>query len=290
MIRVLASLGQLYSLGWVNQFSPIHDLEGFMTWSFPESRCVLIGMVHLDPLPGSHQWNGDMQAILDSALRDAEILLEGGCDGLIVENMGDAPYLKGSVPPETVAAMTLATQKVVSLAAPVGIQVLAGANREALGIAAAVGAQFIRVEGFAYAHVADEGWIDACAGPLLRARKSIAPQVSIWADVQKKHAAHAVTQDLSLEQLCEGASFCGADVLVITGSTTGDAASINDVEAAARVGLPVVVGSGVTPQNVEGFKGAAAVIVGSALKSAGQWQGAVELDRVQAMARALKDA
>ena len=157
MIRVLASLGQLYSLGWVNQFSPIHDLEGFMTWSFPESRCVLIGMVHLDPLPGSHQWNGDMQAILDSALRDAEILLEGGCDGLIVENMGDAPYLKGSVPPETVAAMTLATQKVVSLAAPVGIQVLAGANREALGIAAAVGAEFIRVEGFAYAHVAVHG-------------------------------------------------------------------------------------------------------------------------------------
>ena len=244
-------------------------------------------MVHLPPLPGSHRWGGQMEAVYDAARRDAEILLEGGCDGLIVENMGDAPYLKGAVLPETVAAMAMATEKVTALGVPVGVQVLAGANREALGVAAAAGAHFIRVEGFAYAHVADEGWLDACAGPLLRARSATAPHIGIWADVQKKHAAHAVTGDLSLGQLCEGLAFCGADALVITGSTTGDPTSEAHVNAASSSGLPVVVGSGVTPDNVGAYNDAAAVIVGSALKSDGHWRSPVALNRVRALRTAL---
>ena len=138
-------------------------------------RCALVGMVHLLPLPGSPRWGGDRAAVSDAAVRDAEALLEGGCDALIVENMGDVPYLRGEVPPWTVAAMALATERVVQRAGsvPVGVQVLAAANREALGVAVACGARFLRVEGFAFAHVADEGWIDACAGQLLRARKAL---------------------------------------------------------------------------------------------------------------------
>ena len=134
---------------------------------------ALIGMVHLRPLPGSAGWNGDVDALVQAALTDATALVAGGCDALIVENMGDTPYLKGHVFPETVAAMTVATRDVVGLGVPTGVQVLAGANREALGVALASGAHFIRVEGFAYAHVADEGWIDACAAELVRARSML---------------------------------------------------------------------------------------------------------------------
>jgi membrane complex biogenesis BtpA family protein len=120
----------------------------------------LIGMVHLLPLPGSAGWLGDRRAVLTAARRDADRLLEGGCDALLVENMHDAPYLRGAVGPETVAAMAVVVHALVELGAPVGVQVLAAANKEALGVAVAAGASFVRVEGFAYAHVADEGWID----------------------------------------------------------------------------------------------------------------------------------
>ena len=109
-----------------------------------------------------------MTAVLESALKDAEALLGGGCDALIVENMGDVPYLRGGVAAETVAAAALATRAVVELGVPVGVQILAAANREALGVAVASGASFLRAEAFAYAHVADEGWLDACAGELLK--------------------------------------------------------------------------------------------------------------------------
>ncbi len=253
-------------------------------------RCALVGMVHLRALPGSPGWDGDMGAVLDGALRDAERLVAGGCDALLVENMGDLPYLRGRVWPETVAAMALATGAVVGMGLPVGVQVLAGANREALGVAVAAGAAFLRAEAFAYAHVADEGWLDASAGELLRARKALGAEVAVWADVRKKHAAHAVTGDVSLADLARGYAFCGADALVITGSETGQPTAAADVEAARAAGLPVVVGSGVSERDAPRLAAVAdALIVGSWLKQGGDWRAPVDLDRVRLL-REVMDA
>jgi membrane complex biogenesis BtpA family protein len=257
---------------------------------FSADFCAFVGMVHLGPLPGSAGWAGDLQAIEDAALQDARALLQGGCHAILVENMGDTPYLNGAVLPETVAAMTRITREVTRLGLPTGVQILAGANRQALAVAYAAGAQFLRVEGFAYAHVADEGWIEACAGPLLRARANLGAQhIAIWTDVQKKHSAHAVTSDLSVEELAHGHAFCGADTLVITGDRTGGRTRANDVRAAAAAGLPVVVGSGVDLQDAAGLaKIADALIVGSALKVDGQWSNPVDPVRVGAISQAVR--
>ncbi|MCC6620983.1 MAG: BtpA/SgcQ family protein [Deltaproteobacteria bacterium] len=254
---------------------------------------ALVGMVHVLPLPGSPGWpRGDaptaMRKILDQARADAEALLMGGCDALIVENMHDLPYLRGQAPPETVAAMTLATAEVVRLGAPTGVQVLAAANLEALGVAVAAGASFIRCEAFAYAHVADEGWIDASAGPLLRARAALGADVAIWADVKKKHSAHAVTGDLTLADVAHGSAFSGADVLIVTGPATGRPAAPEDVIAARAAGLPVAVGSGIDADNAARFaEHAQALIVGSSLKLGGDWRMPVDVERVRALARAI---
>jgi membrane complex biogenesis BtpA family protein len=229
-----------------------------------------------------------MQPLRDAALRDAERLLEGGCDALLVENMGDLPYLRGRVGPETVAAMASVCTDVVRLGAPTGVQVLAAANLEALGVAMASGASFIRVEAFAYAHVADEGWLEASAGPLLRTRRNLGADVAIWADVQKKHAAHAATADLGMADLAHGSAFCGADALIVTGKATGREAELDDVEQASTAGLPVLIGSGVSAENVRRFSASCAgLIVGSSLKYDGDWRKPVELERVRQLRAAL---
>lgn len=257
----------------------------------PSDRCALVGMVHLLPTPGSPGWSRSMTALLERARRDAGRLVEGGCDALIVENMADLPYLKGAVRPETVAAMTLAVDRVADLGVPVGLQVLAAANRQALGVAAAAPVAFLRVEAFAYGHLADEGWMDACAGELMRARAELGLDVAIWADVQKKHAAHAATADLSLADLCHGAVFCGADVLIVTGRATGDPTALADVVEARSAGVPVAVGSGVTPESAGALASTAqALIVGSALKVGGRWREEVEPDRVRAIKAAMTRA
>ncbi len=255
-------------------------------------RCALIGMVHLAPLPGSAGWGGSMRAVLDAALADGRALVEGGCDALLVENMGDLPFLRGRVEPETVAAAALCVQAVAGLGRPTGVQLLAAANREALGVAVAAGASFVRVEAFAYAHVADEGWLDACAGALVRARRALGAEgVRLWADVKKKHAAHAVTADLGLEEVARGTAFCGADALVVTGARTGAACAVADVDAARAAGLPVLVGSGVTADAVAPLVSRAqGLIVGTSLKERGDWRRPVEVARVRALRAAIDEA
>jgi membrane complex biogenesis BtpA family protein len=251
---------------------------------FTDARCWFVGMVHLMPLPGSPRWGGNMSAVVEAAERDARALVRGGCDAIIIENMGDVPYLRGGVHAETTAAMAVATRAVAALGlkVPLGVQVLAGANREALGVAVAAGAHFIRAEAFAYAHVADEGWLDASAGELLRARAALRTDVQVWADIQKKHASHAVTADLDLGAIAEGTVFSGADALVVTGVATGQPTSIDDVITAKGSGRPVLVGSGVTPQNAGALARVAdGLIVGSWLKKDSQWRERVSLRRVR---------
>jgi predicted TIM-barrel enzyme len=138
--------------------------------------------------------------------------------------------------------------------------------------------------------VADEGWLDACAGPLLRARAALRAEVAVWADLRKKHAAHAVTADLSLADLARGTAFCGADALIVTGTSTGAPTDPADVAEARAAGLPVVVGSGVSEGDAPRLAGLArALIVGSWLKEGGDWRRPVEVARVRRLRAVLDD-
>ena len=148
--------------------------------------------------------------------------------------MHDVPYLRGEVGPEIVAAMTaIGTEVKSDTNFPVGIQILAGANIEAMAVAHAAGLDFIRAEGYAYAHVADEGLIQASAAKLLRYRRMIgAERVQVWADVKKKHSAHAITADVSLGTTAHTVEFMGADCVIVTGNVTGEPPSTADVKEA----------------------------------------------------------
>lgn len=255
---------------------------------------ALIGMVHVGALPGTPGASATVAELVERAASEARLLAEGGCDAVLVENMHDLPYLRREVGPEIVAAMTLVCAAVKDAAKlPCGVQVLAGANEAALAVALAAGLDFVRVEGFVFGHVADEGWMDACAGPLLRYRRAIgAGHIAVWADVKKKHAAHAMTADVSLAETVKAAEFFGADGIIVTGEATGRETSSTDLAAArGATTLPVLVGSGVTAGNVAAMlDNADAVIVGSALKRDGHWAGRVELARVQELAEAVRRA
>ena len=261
-----------------------------LTAMLPPNRCALIGMVHLLPLPGSPGWNRDPAAVRQRALSDARALVDNGCDAILLENMGDAPYLNGHIEPAALALASVIAADLAQLPVPLGVQLLAAANTHALAAALASGAQFIRVEGFAYGHLADEGWIDACAGPLLRRRAELGAQhIQIWADVQKKHAAHAATADLSLEELAHGYAFCGADALILTGTRTGAPTDPEHLRRAAHAGLPLIVGSGVTPHDAPTLAPhARGLIVGSYLKHDGDWRNPVDPQRVRALRDALR--
>lgn len=253
----------------------------------------LIGMVHVGALPGTPRQRQPLDEVIARAAEEAEHLERAGFDALIIENMHDLPYLSQAVGPEIVASMTavaLAVRGAVKL--PLGVQVLAAANREAIAVAQASGAGFVRAENFVYSHVADEGHMPtASAGPLLRYRKQIgAEHIQILADVKKKHAAHAITADVSIAEAAAAAELCGASGVIVTGSATGKAADAEELRAVrAECTAPILIGSGITSENLPDYWPLAdGFIVGSTLKRGGVWSYRLDPHRVRGLISAAR--
>jgi membrane complex biogenesis BtpA family protein len=257
-----------------------------------ENPKPVVAVIHVGALPGTPASALTVEALTELAVREAARYRDGGVDGLMVENMHDVPYLRGGVGPEVVAAMAVVARAVKAEAGlPVGVQILAGANVESVAVAHAAGLDYVRVEAFAFAHVADEGLIQSSAAELLRFRRKIGAEgVRVWADVKKKHSSHAITADVPLGETCAAVEFMRGDAVIVSGSATGEPPRAADVsEARSHCRIPVLLGSGVTPGNVAEFYDAAdGFIVGSYFKEGGLWSNAVEPARVEGLMNAVR--
>jgi membrane complex biogenesis BtpA family protein len=260
------------------------------TSTFPDRKPV-IGVIHVGALPGTPASRRSVAELADEAKEEAKLYRACGVDGIIIENMHDVPYLRGEAGPEIVAAMTLLGQVVKDVCdLPVGIQILAGANTQAMAVAHAAGLDFIRAEGYVFAHIADEGWIESSAAKLLRYRKQIgADRVGVWTDVKKKHSSHAITSDISLGDTAEAAEFMRSDAIIVTGSATARPPQLADVlEVKAHCQLPVILGSGIDVNNVADFYTAAdGFIIGSYFKRDGRWANTVDEQRARSLMEAV---
>ncbi len=251
-------------------------------------RKAVIGVIHARALPGSPHYDGEpVQQLYDFACTEAGRYRDGGVNGLIVENHGDIPFSKpDELGPETAACMAVMADLVRRTSGlPIGINVLANGAIHGLAVAKAANADFVRVNQWANAYVANEGFMEGKAGAASRYRSWLrAKQVAIFADVHVKHGAHAIVADRTLQELTRDAEFFDADAVIVTGQRTGDSAQLDELEAVrGATKLPVLVGSGVNPDNVASiFEFADAVIVASALKHDGGWWNAVDPERLKA--------
>lgn len=267
----------------------IHDLADVFRTPRP-----IIGMVHCWPLPGAPGYSGyGMPTIIEQALRDAEALAEGGCDGLIVENMWDVPFRAGAhIQPESIAAQAVVAYNVrQAFQLPLGINLVHNGGVTLLGIALASGADFIRVCMFTGAGVWDAGsWDEGCAADLMRRRKELhAEHIKIFADVDKKHSVRFPGIDLATH--IEWTRFFGADALIVSGRMTGDAPDLDKVRQAKQLAgdRPVLLGSGTDARNIAAFLEVAdGAIVGSSVKADGIIENPVDVARVRAFVSAAR--
>lgn len=253
---------------------------------------IVIGMLHLPPLPGAPLSKLGRKQIEETLLRDADALAEGGVHGLMMENFGDVPFYPDRVPACVIAQMTaLACAVRAHVDLPLGINVLRNDGRGALAVAQASGANFIRVNVLCGARVADQGLIQGIAHNLLRERTILnANDIKIFADVDVKHSATLAERPLEdeVDDLVERAL---ADAIVVSGAGTGKA---SDPVKARRVKkaapeTPVFIGSGITAETIAQFFDAAdGFIVGTALKKQGIASNPVDLSRVKALMRMVK--
>ena len=229
----------------------------------------LVGMVHLLPLPGSPRFSGSFDRVLETAADDARVLAEAGFPALMVENFGDAPFYATAVPAETVAGMTLAVEAVGRAGLPTGVNVLRNDALAALGIAAATGSLFIRVNVLTGVMYTDQGPIVGRAAEVLRRRATLAPHVEVWADVMVKHAtppSGLTASRAALDTVERGL----ADAVIVSGPGTGAEPDVDELRA-VKSELPesvrIVIGSGVSGDNLDRLLAVAdTIIVGSAVK------------------------
>ncbi len=256
----------------------------------------VIGMVHCWPMPGAPGYQGyGMRDIIRHAQSDAEALIAGGCDGIIVENMWDIPFRAGAhIPPESIAAHAVVAAAVRDVCPlPMGINLVHNGGVALLAIAIAARAEFIRVCMFTGAGVWDAGSFDeGCAADLLRRRTELhAESIKILADVDKKHSVRFPGIDLATH--IEWTRFFGADALIISGRMTGDAPDVGKVrEAKALAGdRPIIIGSGADAGNIAAFMRVAdGVIVGSSIKQGGAIAEPVDVERVKRFVDAARGA
>ena len=250
----------------------------------------LVGMIHLGALPGTPANEKSPGQIIDRALDEALLYQEAGLETVMIENMHDVPY-SDHVGAEIAGLMAIIGREIKQLGLNCGIQILSANNCEALGAAHSAGLDFIRAEGFVFAHIGDEGFIDSCAADLLRYRKAIgAERVLVFADIKKKHASHALTADIDLAETAKTAAFMRADGLIITAGFTGQAPNPEDLHALN--GLPVIrlVGSGIEPGNLaEYYDSADVFIVGSWFKRDGHWTNPPQKDRIESLVRVFRE-
>lgn len=248
-------------------------------------RPVLIGVVHCLATPGSPR-HASMEALLARAAADARALVEGGVDALLVENYGDVPFHAAGVPSETIAALALALRAVQAAAGarPVGVNVLRNDARAALGLCAATGASFLRVNVHTGTMASDQGLLEGRAAETLRERARLAPGVLLLADAHVKHATPLGSESL-VEAARDAVERGLADAVIVSGRRTGAAPAAAELrEVRAAVAVPVLVGSGLAEENAgELLAHAHGAIVGSALERGGRAGEPVEAERVQRM-------
>jgi membrane complex biogenesis BtpA family protein len=253
----------------------------------------VIGMIHVSALPGTPNYRGSVKQIVEQAKTEALIYKENGIDAIAIENMHDVPYLKRKVGPEITSLMSVIGYEVKNITnLPCGIQILAGANKDAIAGAHSAGLDFVRTEGFVFAHIADEGLMESDAGELLRYRKQIsAENILIFTDIKKKHSSHSITSDVDIIETAKAAQFYLSDGIIITGSSTGYEADIDEVKKVKdEIKVPVIIGSGIATENIDKFLPIAdAFIVGSSLKKQGNWMNQVDVERVKALIKRVNE-
>ncbi|PIP65537.1 hypothetical protein COU77_01335 [Candidatus Peregrinibacteria bacterium CG10_big_fil_rev_8_21_14_0_10_49_16] len=246
----------------------------------------LTAVIAVQPLPGSPDYDGDDENIVDHALSDLKHYDDAGVDSVFLENDYDLPFVREEdLDHKGIALMTRIAKEVRRrFAKPIGIQMLEAANLTSLRIAREADLDFIRAEGYVYAHIGGAGLFHGNAGKIMRLRKELGAQhIKVFADVKKKHAAHALTADLDITDEIKQTVMFKADGVIVTSKFTGLSPDQNDLRKAKKVTKkPVVIGSGMTKENIQDFLPLAdGFIVGSTFRTNGSFLADLDPERLQ---------
>jgi len=250
-----------------------------------KNKKQVIAMIHTGANPGTPNFKGNVNAIINKAVEEAKVYQSYGIDTVMIENMHDIPYLNRNIGHEVSTLMSIIAYEVKrQTLLKCGIQILAGANKQAMAAAYSAGIDFVRAEGYVFSHVADEGTMNSDAGELKRYQNKIgADDILIFTDIKKKHSSHTITSDIDILETAKAANFFLSDGVIITGNSTGTEADVEEAKLIKlNANIPVIIGSGINNDNISLFYNFAdAFIIGSYFKEDGYWANELDNKRIE---------
>lgn len=245
-------------------------------------RKPVIAMVHLGAMPGTplHDGAAGVDGILTAARADLVALQAAGFDAVMFGNENDRPY-ELRVDTATTATMAYVIGRLRSeITVPFGVNVLWD-PMASIALATATSAAFVR-EIFTGTYASDMGVWAPDAGAAQRYQHRLgARDLALLYNVSAEFAGSLDPR--SLPDRARSAVFSSIpDAVLVSGTITGEAAKMTDLEAVKRVlpTTPVLANTGVKHDTIaDVLRAADGCIVGSALKHNGDTWAAVDPDR-----------
>jgi membrane complex biogenesis BtpA family protein len=253
----------------------------------------VIAMVHLGALPGTPLYDAaaGLEGLVEGARRDLRALQAAGFDAVMFGNENDRPYEFAVDTASTATMAFVIGQLRGEIEVPFGVNVLWD-PMSTMALAAATGAHFAR-EIFTGSYASDMGPWSPDAGKAMRYRNRLGrDDLALLYNVSAEFAYSLDRRPLA--DRARSAVFSSIpDAILVSGTITGEAAELSELEAVKRVlpDTPVLANTGVKHATVaDVLRVADGCIVGSSLKVDGHTWNAVDPDRAAEFMRLARAA
>jgi len=244
----------------------------------------MIGMIALRPLAGGSRYRGGpIEAVLADALAQADALRAAGFTMLMVQNLADLPVANGADVMQVAWMTRIAAEVRRACGCPLGLNLLENDATAMLAVASAAQLDFVRIKVYVSAMLTPAGIESGQAFAAIRARTLLgAERVAIFADLHDRTGVPLATAGLA-DDIRTAIAIGGADGIVLTGRSLDQTYAFLATARAAFATLPILVGGGVSAENVATIvERADGAIVGSALKRGGDLFGELDPQRARA--------
>lgn len=249
-------------------------------------RKAVLGMIHLQPLPGTLFYkDGSFSQTLDTAVQSARALYEGGADGCLVQTVDRIYSVKDESDPARTTAMGLivhAIAQVTDAEFQIGVQLMRNALKASLAVAKVAGGTYIRAGALVGMTLTSHGMVEANPLDVMEYRNKLnAWDVKVIAEVDSMHFKWFGEAKTTAE-VARSAKHVGADAVSL-----GDPDESKTLEMIASVkkaapGLPIILAGYTNHENAARLLAAAdGAFVGTCLERGG-WGGQIDVERVKA--------
>lgn len=246
---------------------------------------VVIGMVHLLPLPGTPFYEeGNIEAALAKAVADATALDQGGADGCLIQTVDRIYSSNDEVDYARLAAMATIVKAASDATQPkfqIGVQIMVNALKASLAVAKVCGGSFLRCTALIGATLSASGVVEGKPLDFLNYRRQISAQdITLIAEVESMHFKW-MSGNRPVAEIARMASRAGARAVEVAHPNEDiNNQLVRDIKA-AMPDLPVILGGHTNHENAaRRLADADGAFVGSCLETSG-WGSHVDVDRVR---------